>query len=108
MTIDSALALVPQLLEQQQRIERKVDQLLAALASGRGRWVTIREYAEAKAISRDTVERMIDAGEVKVDRVRPDRISEKTGRRRRSLRLWLEPPTDEAAVRAIAAEMRAS
>jgi hypothetical protein len=107
-SIDAALALIPALDERTQRIEQKIDKLLAAIASGRGRWATIREYAEAKNISRDTVERMIDAGEVKIDRVRPDSVSEKTGRRRRTLRVWLAPAVDETEVRKIAAEMRAS
>ena len=107
MSLDGALAAIPRLLEQQERIERKVDQLLAALASGRGRWVTIREYADAKNISRDTVERMIDAGELKFDRIRPDTVSEKTGRRRRTLRVWLEPPLDDTDVRRIATGLRA-
>ena len=105
MSIDGALALIPMLAEQQQRIERKIDRLLAALASVRGRWVRIGEYAAEKGISRDTVERMIDRGELRVDHVRPDTVSEKTGRRRRCLRVWLEPAVDDGEIRRVAAEM---
>jgi hypothetical protein len=105
VTLDGALALIPALAEQQQRIEQKVDRLLAALGSRRGRWVRIGEYAAERGISRDTVERMIDRGELRVDRVRPDTVSEKTGRRRRSLRVWLEPAADDDEIRQVAREM---
>lgn len=115
MSIDASLALIPALVDAVERLDRKVDQLLARAAAADVQWVSPAAWARARGCSSDTVARMIASGDLDTRELSRKPLLDKSGaplldkegrpRFRRCLRVKLAPPTSRAEVRALAAAM---
>ena len=115
VSLDAALALLPAMLETIQRLDAKVDRLLARAEDTRDSWLSPSAWAREMGVSVDTTERMIERGEVDVREISRTPLRGKDGQQlldrhgrprfRRTLRLRLTRSATAAEVRAVAAEM---
>jgi hypothetical protein len=115
VSLDAALARIVTLDERSQRIEGKVDRILAILEQAGDQWVTPSQWARANGCSVDTASRKIAAGEIETKELRRTPLLDRGGkplvdkqgapRFRRTLRVRLARPVSDIAIRQIAAEM---